>query len=62
MALPVAVQGAEHSLALDHLLQSSLRVMDLAGGVVQNHDQAVTNVRPETTDDTVAVDVQQHSG
>ena len=52
MAAPIAVQGAERALALDHSPQPrqhrhrrfffhQLRVINLAAGVVQNHDQVV---------------------
>ena len=71
MASPIAVQRAEHALALDHLPQSchhrrrrfllhQLRVIDLAGGVVQNHDQIVIAVvlKPAVF---APVDVQHHT-
>ena len=67
---PVAVQGAEQALRFDHLAQAGhhrprrfllhqLRVVDLAGGVVQNHDQVIPAivVQPAML---AAVDVQQH--
>src|SRR5437660_2842730 len=70
MAAPVAVQGAEHTLVLDHFLQSrhhrhrrfffhQLRIVDRAGGVVQNHDQVVPALilKPLVA---AAVDMQQH--
>src|SRR5437660_668919 len=52
MAAPVAVQRAEHAFAFDHFLQPchhrhrrlflhQLRVINLAGGIVQNHDQVI---------------------
>src|SRR5258708_5401341 len=70
MAAPIAVQRAEYAFALDHFLQSrhhcrrrflfhQLRVIDLARGVVQNHDQVVPPfiLKPLVA---AAVDVQQH--
>ena len=70
MASPIAVQRAEHALALDHLPQSChhrrrrfllhhLGVVNLAGGIVQNHDQVVPAfvLKPLVA---AAVDVQQH--
>src|SRR5674476_679816 len=72
MAPPVAVQGAEQTLVFDHLAQAGhhrprrfflhqLRVVDLAGGVVQNYDQVIPAivVQPAVL---AAVDVQQHAG
>src|SRR5437016_6465861 len=52
MAAAVAIQGAKHALPRDHCLQPrhhrqrgfffhQLRVIDLAGGVVENHQQVV---------------------
>ena len=71
MAAPIAVQGAEHAFALDHFLQPrhhrqrrfffhQLRVVDLAGGIVQNHDQVVPALilKPAVS---AAIDVQQHA-
>src|SRR5580765_3072481 len=70
MATTIAVQRAEHALALDHFPQSrhhrrrrflfhQLGVVNLAGGVVQNHDQVVPAfiLKPLVP---AAVDVQQH--
>src|SRR5450759_616509 len=67
---PVAVQGAEQALGFDHLAQAGhhrsrrfflhqLRVVNLTGGVVQNHDQVIPAivVQPAML---AAVDVQQH--
>ncbi len=52
MAAAVAIQGAKHALPRDHFLQPrhhrqrgfffhQLRVIDLAGGIVENHQQVV---------------------
>ena len=52
MAAVIAVQGTENALALDDFLQShhhrerrffldELRVIDLAGGIVQDDDQVI---------------------
>src|SRR5437588_1999191 len=72
MAAPVAVQRAEHAFAFDHFLQPchhrhrrlflhQLRVINLAGGIVQNHDQVIPALvlKPAVP---AAVDVQQHAG
>ena len=70
MAAPIAVQGAEHTFALDHFPQPrhhrqrrflfhQLRVINLAGGVVQNHDQVVPALVLQPLM-PAAVDVQQH--
>src|SRR3974390_2858731 len=72
MAAPIAVQRAEQALALDHFAQSrhhrrrrfflhQLPVVDLAGGVVQNHQQVVPALvlKPLVP---AAVNVQQHAG
>lgn len=59
MAAPIAVQGAEQALPLDHLAQPrqhrrrrfflhQLRVIDFASCVSQQHDQV--NAGPETSD------------
>src|ERR1700726_1054617 len=71
MTPPIAVQRAEHAFALDHFLQSrhhrrrrflfhQLGVVDLTGGIVQNHDQVVPAfvLKPLVA---AAVDMQQHS-
>ena len=68
VASPVAVQGTEQTLGFDHLAQTchhrsrrfllhQLGVVDLTGGVVQNHDQVVpaSIVQPAMF---AAVDVQ----
>src|SRR5712671_5872781 len=71
MAPPIAVQCAEHALALDHFLQSrhhrqrrfffhQLGVIDLAAGIVENHDQVIPALVLEPTM-PAAVDVQQHT-
>src|SRR5260370_2018271 len=70
MAAPIAVQRAESAFALDHFLQSrhhcrrrflfhQLRVIDLARGVLQNHDQVVPPfiLKPLVT---APLDVQHH--
>ena len=72
MAAPVAVQGAEQALALDHLPQRrhdrgrrfflhQLRIVDLAAGIIQNHDQVVPTLvlKPAMP---ATVHVQQHAG
>jgi hypothetical protein len=52
MAAPIAIQRAEGSFALDYLFQPrhhrqrrfffrELRVVDLAGGIIQDHNQVV---------------------
>ncbi len=71
MASPVRVQGAEQPLALDHLphrrhdrgrrfLLHQLRIIDLAGGVIENHDQVspALILKPLVA---AAVGVQQHT-
>ncbi len=71
VAPPVAVQGAEQPLGFDHFPQPrhhrpgrfllhQLRVVDLAGGVVQDHDQVVPPLVAEPLV-LAAVDVQQHA-
>src|SRR6201993_3975885 len=70
MASPIAVQRAEHAFALDHFPQSGhhrrrrfllhqLGVVNLARGIVQNHDQVVPAfvLKPPVA---AAVDMQQH--
>src|SRR5437588_9284118 len=72
MAAAIAVKGAEYAFALDYFLQPShhghgrfllreLRVIDLAGGIVQNHDQVIPALVLEPLVMT-AVDMQQHAG
>ena len=71
MAPPIAVQRAKQPLLFDHLPQArhhrqrrflldQLRVVDLAGRIVQNHDQVVIPVvlKPAML---AAIDVQQHA-
>src|SRR5215472_2430760 len=71
MAASVAVQRAEQSLPLDHFPETrhyrqgrfffhQLRVVDLAGGVVQYHDQVVIPIILKPSMFT-AIHVQQHS-
>src|SRR2546423_9192140 len=71
MAAPVAVQGAENALALDPSLESrhhrqrrfflgQLRVVNLAGSIVQDHDQVIPAFVLEPLM-TATVDVQQHA-
>src|SRR6204780_2755836 len=70
MAAPVAIQGAEQSLPFDHFAQSAhprlrrfllhqLRVVNLTGGIIQNHDQIVPALIAQPTV-PAAVAVQQH--
>src|SRR5712692_423788 len=67
---PIAIQSAENPAPLHHLAQRlkhrlgrfllhQLRVIDLAGGVIQHHDQVVPLLIPQPAMRT-AVDVQQH--
>jgi hypothetical protein len=71
MAPPITVERAEQSLAFDHRSQAlhhrpggfllhQLRVVDLAGGVIQNHDQVVPALITEPLV-FAAIDVQQHA-
>ena len=70
MAAAIAVQSAEQPLrsitsrnaaitVCRRFLLHQLRVINLAGGVIQNHDQIVPALVSETTV-PAAVDVQQH--
>src|SRR5204862_5034582 len=70
MAAAVAIQGAKHALPRDHCLQPrhhrqrgfffhQLRVIDLAGGIVENHQQVVPALVLEPAM-PAAIDVQQH--
>ncbi len=70
MAAAVAIQGAKHALPRDHFLQPrhhrqrgfffhQLRVIDLAGGIVENHQQVVPALVLEPAM-PAAIDVQQH--
>src|SRR5438445_13394211 len=72
MAAAITVKGAEDAFALDYFLQPrhhghgrfllrELRVIDLAGGIVQNHDQVIPALVLEPLVMT-AVDMQQHAG
>ena len=67
---PVAVQGAKYAPRFDHLAQAGhhrsrrfllhqLCVVDLTGGVIQNHDQVIPPpvVQPAML---ASIDVQQH--
>ncbi len=69
MAAAVAIQGAKHALPRDHCLQPrhhrqrgfffhQLRVIDLAGGIVENHQQVVPALVLEPAM-PAAIDVQQ---
>src|SRR5271170_1800730 len=70
MAAPVAIQGAEQSLLLEPLSPSGhhclrrfllhhLRVVNLTGAIIQNHDQIVPALLSQPTV-PAAVDVQPH--
>jgi hypothetical protein len=70
MAAAIAVQSTEHSLVLDDLLQfrhhrqarfllRQLRVIDLAGGIVEDHNQVIPAFVLEPLM-TTPIDVQQH--
>src|SRR5713226_9448625 len=72
MAAPVAVQGAEHTFPLNHFFQPrhhrqgrfffhQLRVIDLAAGIIQNHNQVIPALVLEPAM-PAAIDVQQHAG
>jgi hypothetical protein len=70
MTAAIAVQSAKNTLAFDHFLQPShhrqrgfflaqLRVVDLAGGIIQDHDQVIPAFVLEPLV-PAPVDVQQH--
>src|SRR4029077_11096414 len=72
MAASVAIQGAKYPLALDHFFQSrhhrdrrfffhQLPVINLAGGIIKNHDQVIPAFVLEPAM-PAAVDVQHHPG
>ncbi len=71
VAAAITVQGAEQAFALDHFLQRchhgqrrflfhQLGVVDLAGGVVQDHQQVVPALvlKPAVA---AAIDMQKHA-
>ena len=71
MAAAIAVQGTEHSVLGNHFLQPShhrqrrfflaqLCVIDLAGGVIQDHDQVIPAFVLEPLM-MATIDVQQHA-
>ena len=71
VAATVAVQRTEQALGLNHFAQArhdrsrrfflhQLRVVDLTGGIIENHDQVVPALIPKPPM-FAAVNVQQHA-